>query len=34
MDLAALRDFNLVATHDGFGRAGRATGRSKATLSR
>ncbi len=34
MDLAALRDFNLVASHGGFGRAGRATGRSKATLSR
>jgi len=34
MDLAALRDFDLVATHGGFGRASRATGRSKATLSR
>jgi DNA-binding transcriptional LysR family regulator len=34
MDLQALRDFNLVATHGGFGRAGRATGRPKATLSR
>jgi DNA-binding transcriptional LysR family regulator len=34
MDLAALRDFNLVATHGGFGRASRATNRPKATLSR
>jgi DNA-binding transcriptional LysR family regulator len=34
MDLEALSDFNLVATHGGFGRASRATGRSKATLSR
>lgn len=34
MDLQALRDFNLVALHGGFGRAGRATGRPKATLSR
>jgi DNA-binding transcriptional LysR family regulator len=34
MDLAALADFNLVATHGGFGRASRASGRSKATLSR
>ena len=34
MDLEALSDFNLVATHGGFGRAARVTGRSKATLSR
>ena len=34
MDLHALRDFNLVALHGGFGRAGRATRRPKATLSR
>ncbi|MYM34353.1 LysR family transcriptional regulator [Duganella sp. FT94W] len=34
MDLQALTDFNLVARHGGFGRAARATGRSKATLSR
>jgi DNA-binding transcriptional LysR family regulator len=34
MDLAALADFNLVATHGGFGRASRAVGTPKATLSR
>ncbi len=34
MDLHALADFNLVATHGGFGRASRASGRPKATLSR
>lgn len=34
MDLLALADFNLVALHGGFGRAARATGRPKATLSR
>lgn len=34
MDLNALVDFNLVATHGGFGRASRASRRSKATLSR
>jgi DNA-binding transcriptional LysR family regulator len=34
MDLNALADFNLVATHGGFGRASRASNRSKATLSR
>jgi DNA-binding transcriptional LysR family regulator len=34
MDLQALADFNLVATHGGFGRAGRFSGRPKATLSR
>ena len=34
MDLLALADFNLVARHDGFGRAARETGRPKATLSR
>ena len=34
MDLLALADFNLVAKHEGFGRASRATGRPKATLSR
>lgn len=34
MDLLALEDFNLVARHGGFGKASRATGRPKATLSR
>jgi DNA-binding transcriptional LysR family regulator len=34
MDLTALADFSLVARHGGFGRAARATGRPKATLSR
>lgn len=34
MDLQALSDFDLVAAHGGFGRASRASGRSKATLSR
>ncbi len=34
MDLQALTDFALVATHGGFGRAARMSGRSKATLSR
>ena len=34
MDLQALSDFNLVATHGGFGRASRFSGRPKATLSR
>lgn len=34
MDLLALADFNLVARHQGFGRAARASGRPKATLSR
>ncbi|MFQ3786492.1 LysR family transcriptional regulator [Halomonas sp. A29] len=34
MDLNALNDFQLVAVHSGFGRASRASGRSKATLSR
>jgi DNA-binding transcriptional LysR family regulator len=34
MDLLALADFNLVARHGGFGRAARATGHPKATLSR
>src|SRR6185312_15310232 len=34
MDLIALADFNLVARHGGFGRAARASGRPKATLSR
>jgi DNA-binding transcriptional LysR family regulator len=34
MDLAALMDFNLVATHGGFGLASRAGHRPKATLSR
>ncbi|MGC2086547.1 MAG: LysR family transcriptional regulator, partial [Bradyrhizobium sp.] len=33
MDLLALADFNLVARHGGFGRAARAAGRPKATLS-
>ena len=34
MDLTALEDFNLVVAHGGFGRANRASGRPKATLSR
>jgi DNA-binding transcriptional LysR family regulator len=34
MDLPSLADFNLVARHGGFGRAARAAGRPKATLSR
>jgi DNA-binding transcriptional LysR family regulator len=34
MDLVALVDFNLVARHGGFGKASRASGRPKATLSR
>jgi len=34
MDLLALADFNLVARHGGLGRAARASGRPKATLSR
>ncbi|AJY46523.1 LysR family transcriptional regulator [Martelella endophytica] len=34
MDLLALSDFNLVARHGGFGKAARASGRPKATLSR
>ena len=34
MDLNALMDFQLVAVHGGFGKASRASGRSKATLSR
>lgn len=34
MDLEALSDFILVATHGGLGKAARSTGRSKATLSR
>ena len=34
MDLMALVDFVTVARHGGFGRASRATGRPKATLSR
>ena len=34
MDLLALADFILVARHGGFGKAARATGRPKATLSR
>jgi DNA-binding transcriptional LysR family regulator len=34
MDLQALTDFNLVAANGGFGRASRASGRPKATLSR
>jgi DNA-binding transcriptional LysR family regulator len=34
MDLHALADFNLVARHGVFGRAARASGRPKATLSR
>ncbi len=34
MDLIALADFHLVVTHGGIGRASRASGRPKATLSR
>jgi DNA-binding transcriptional LysR family regulator len=34
MDFQALSDFNLVASHGGFGRASRVSGRPKATLSR
>jgi DNA-binding transcriptional LysR family regulator len=34
MDLQALADFNLVAAHGGLGRASRASGQPKATLSR
>ena len=34
MDLTGLADFNLVAKHGGFGAASRASGQSKATLSR
>ena len=34
MDLLSLSDFHLVATHGGFGRASRASGQPKATLSR
>jgi DNA-binding transcriptional LysR family regulator len=34
MDLEALVDFNAVASHGGFGRASRITGRPKANLSR
>lgn len=34
MNLLALADFNLVVRHGGFGKAARATGRPKATLSR
>ena len=34
MDLNALADFNAVVAHGGFGKASRATGRPKASLSR
>jgi DNA-binding transcriptional LysR family regulator len=34
MDLNALGNFTLVATHGGLGKASRASGKSKATLSR
>lgn len=34
MDLSALADFQLVASQGGFGKASRASGRPKATLSR
>ncbi len=34
MDLLALTDFNLVAAHGGFGKASRASGRPKTTISR
>jgi len=34
MDLSALADFHLIASHGGFGKASRISGRPKATLSR
>jgi len=34
MDLVTLSDFHLVVTHGGFGKASRASGQPKATLSR
>ena len=34
MELSGLSDFNLVVIHGGFGKASRATGQAKATLSR
>jgi DNA-binding transcriptional LysR family regulator len=34
MNFSPLEDFQLVASHGGFGKASRASGRSKATLSR
>jgi DNA-binding transcriptional LysR family regulator len=34
LNLEALADFNLVASHGGFGKASRESGRPKATLSR
>lgn len=34
MDLSGLADFNLVASHGGFGKASRISGRPKSTLSR
>jgi len=34
MDLHALADFHLIVTHGGFGKASRASGQPKATLSR
>ena len=34
MNISALEDFQLVANHGGFGKAARASGKSKATLSR
>ncbi len=34
LDLPALANFVLVASHGGLGKASRATGRPKATLSR
>ncbi len=34
MDMLAIADFNLVVKHGGFGAASRASGQSKATLSR
>ena len=34
LNLEALTDFNIVASHGGFSRASRASGRPKATLSR
>jgi DNA-binding transcriptional LysR family regulator len=34
LNFQALADFNLVARHEGFGKASRSSGRSKASLSR
>ncbi|HAC66771.1 MAG TPA: LysR family transcriptional regulator, partial [Pseudomonas sp.] len=34
MDFSLLADFQLIATHGGIGKASRASGRPKASLSR